>query len=254
MTDLTSVATGQLIGRYTNESNVTIDLFESVTELVDNGDGTFTFTSEDGTVVTMDTADIETLTSVSNILAAGNRIATYTDENNVPIDVFESVTTLVDNGDGTFTFTSEDGTVVTMDTVDLETLTAITDTIVGNQIGIYRDENNGLTAINETITSIEVIDGGFVFTAEDGSQVKVGDNDTLGNLSCLAGESIVFNGTAWVCTPAPVPQQTITIYEETHAAGSTDGFTQAWARNMTCLLYTSPSPRDATLSRMPSSA
>ena len=27
-----------------------------------------------------------------------------------------------------------------------------------------------------------------------------------------------------------------------------------WERYFTCLLYTSPSPRDATLSRMPSSA
>ena len=27
-----------------------------------------------------------------------------------------------------------------------------------------------------------------------------------------------------------------------------------WERNKACLLYTSPSPRDATLSRMPSSA
>ena len=27
-----------------------------------------------------------------------------------------------------------------------------------------------------------------------------------------------------------------------------------WERNRICLLYTSPSPRDATLSRMPSSA
>ena len=27
-----------------------------------------------------------------------------------------------------------------------------------------------------------------------------------------------------------------------------------WARSGSCLLYTSPSPRDATLSRMPSSA
>ena len=28
----------------------------------------------------------------------------------------------------------------------------------------------------------------------------------------------------------------------------------AWVSQVTCLLYTSPSPRDATLSRMPSSA
>ena len=30
--------------------------------------------------------------------------------------------------------------------------------------------------------------------------------------------------------------------------------TNVWGTEMPCLLYTSPSPRDATLSRMPSSA
>ena len=32
------------------------------------------------------------------------------------------------------------------------------------------------------------------------------------------------------------------------------GFDVQYHKNKTCLLYTSPSPRDATLSRMPSSA
>ena len=33
-----------------------------------------------------------------------------------------------------------------------------------------------------------------------------------------------------------------------------EGFSLRWYEDMICLLYTSPSPRDATLSRMPSSA
>ena len=36
--------------------------------------------------------------------------------------------------------------------------------------------------------------------------------------------------------------------------GSSGGVTDAWDGILNCLLYTSPSPRDATLSRMPSSA
>ena len=48
----------------------------------------------------------------------------------------------------------------------------------------------------------------------------------------------------------------------TDIAGSSEWFNQSWItyanaakmKELGCLLYTSPSPRDATLSRMPSSA
>ena len=40
--------------------------------------------------------------------------------------------------------------------------------------------------------------------------------------------------------------------EEVVVSGSADKTVRAWRKD--CLLYTSPSPRDATLSRMPSSA
>ena len=39
-----------------------------------------------------------------------------------------------------------------------------------------------------------------------------------------------------------------------NAAIATNGHPKDWTYNNICLLYTSPSPRDATLSRMPSSA
>ena len=41
---------------------------------------------------------------------------------------------------------------------------------------------------------------------------------------------------------------------ETRREWKRDQYTAEGVRNMGCLLYTSPSPRDATLSRMPSSA
>ena len=44
-----------------------------------------------------------------------------------------------------------------------------------------------------------------------------------------------------------------TNYDEGIAAGETMGSLPGWMKSL-CLLYTSPSPRDATLSRMPSSA
>ena len=42
--------------------------------------------------------------------------------------------------------------------------------------------------------------------------------------------------------------------EQVAAEGVVDGRADVYALGVTCLLYTSPSPRDATLSRMPSSA
>lgn len=62
-------------------------LLETVTTLEDFGDGTYVYTSEDGTQTKFSTADV--------------------------------VTTLVDNGDGTFTYTSEDGTQTTLDLSDI---------------------------------------------------------------------------------------------------------------------------------------
>ena len=46
----------------------------------------------------------------------------------------------------------------------------------------------------------------------------------------------------------------ITRWNEGIVTGLLKGATQALAKAGICLLYTSPSPRDATLSRMPSSA
>ena len=60
-------------------------------------------------------------------------------------------------------------------------------------------------------------------------------------------------------TPHPVQQMT-TVYDFTNTATAAMGTEQTkniggqYAMNSGCLLYTSPSPRDATLSRMPSSA
>ena len=79
--------------------------------IVDNGDGTFTFTNSDGTVHTIDGAA-------------------------------ETVTTIIDNGDGTFTYTNEIGvdTVITFETISNQTL--VTDNTPG-QITIT--DGNSLT-------------------------------------------------------------------------------------------------------------
>jgi len=73
----------KVIATHTNGNGDVQVIEETVTSLIDNGDGTFTYTDENGDPFTFGAA--------------------------------ETITTLVDNGDGTFTYTSEDGTETTYD-------------------------------------------------------------------------------------------------------------------------------------------
>src|SRR5690606_24556191 len=117
---------------------------ETVTTLVNNGDGTYTYTNEAGATVTIDVpADVinnfeeivnntevlnqlvENLTNTTvgrNVSYDGDTF-TYIDENGTSqtinfeelVQANETVTTLVNNGDGTYTYTSEDDTETIID-------------------------------------------------------------------------------------------------------------------------------------------
>ncbi|MCG2420359.1 hypothetical protein K8089_15140, partial [Aequorivita sp. F47161] len=122
---------------YTDEDGVVtsidlgtvIDTFETLTTIVDNGDGTFTYTDENGDPTTIDISNLETLTSLA--LNANGYTLEYTDEDGIITNIdlgalvnnFETLTTIVDNGNGTFTYTDEDGGTTTIDISNLETLT-----------------------------------------------------------------------------------------------------------------------------------
>ena len=154
VTTLTNTVTGNKIGTYTNESGTVVDINETITTLTKSGT-TYTYTSENGTVTTFDLAPLDvnltpityTPTSTGNTsnlnslvvdplgdiyiidsqgdakklnvaqvvttltnTVTGNKIGTYTNENGVAVDINETVTSLVDNGDGTITYTNENGT------------------------------------------------------------------------------------------------------------------------------------------------
>ena len=153
LTTVTNIVAGNRIATYTDEDGVSFDVNETITTLVDNGDGTFTFTDEAGTPSIISAASLETLTTVTNVVA-GNRIATYTDEDGVSFDVNETVTSLVDNGDGTFTFTDEAGNQSVISAASLETLTTVTNIVAGNRIATYTDEDGVSFDVNETITTL----------------------------------------------------------------------------------------------------
>ena len=248
------VSVGHLIGTYTDEDGNSVDLNETVTSLVDNNDGTLTFLDEAGVPTVITIANLETLTSVTNVLAAGNRIGTYIDEAGLAVDINETVTSLVDNGDGTLSFTHEDLSVSTLTIANLETLTTLTNAIVGNRIATYTDEDGNSFDINETITTlVDNGNGTFTFVSENGTATTINFGDTLAGLSCVAGDFVMFDGTNWVCViPTSDDDQLLkisggtifiengndvsfpirTVYEETYAGGTADGIGQSWGRNL----------------------
>ncbi|PZD78085.1 hypothetical protein [Mesonia sp. K7] len=146
---------------YTDEDGVTnqIDLttlvqnLETLTTIVANADGTFTYTDENGNATQIDISNLETLTSLA--LNADGKTLEYTDESGTVTTVdlssvitnFETITTLVDNGDGTYTYTNESGNTTVIDVNNTETLTELV-LSTDNSTLTYTDENGNDTIIN----------------------------------------------------------------------------------------------------------
>ena len=111
-----------------------------------------------------------------------------------------------------------------------------------------------VTAPTMTITSAEVADGG---TSNDGTLALTFTSSeatttfTEADITVSGGALSAFNATSttvYTATFTPTASGATTI----DVAGNK--FTDAVGNNNTCLLYTSPSPRDLSTSRMPSSA
>ncbi len=132
------------------------------------------YTAEDGTVTNLSLNNV----SVTNTIA-GNRIATVTSENGTGVDIDETITTLVDNADKTFTYTSEDGTDTTFDATDVDT--AFTNLVAGHLIGTYTNESGTTYDIDETITTVSNVIGGHriaTYTNENAAAVDIDETIT----------------------------------------------------------------------------
>src|SRR5690606_10355491 len=93
---------------------------ETVTTLVNNNDGTYTYTSEDGTITTVDVPasvvnQFNDIVNSGPVVVNGNTYNTIEEYIEHLVKENETVTTLVNNNDGTYTYTSEDGTITTVD-------------------------------------------------------------------------------------------------------------------------------------------
>ena len=128
-----------------------------VTTLVDNGDNTYTYTSEDGTVTVIDTD--------------------------------ETTTTLVDNGNDTYTYTSEDGTVTVINTGN------------GTNVNIYTDDGSLPTNRNVDMNdNILNFDDGRIELNDGANNVLLGDNNgssiTSGSGNAAFGTNILNSNTS----------------------------------------------------------
>jgi len=178
---------------------------ETLTTFVNNGDNTFTYTNEDGGTTTLDIAALETVTTIG--LNADNINIDYVDEDGVTTQLnltaivknLETLTSLVDNNNGTFTFTNEDGGTTVLDAKNLETLTTIALNVDETNID-YTDEDGIVTKLNltaivknlETLTSlVDNNDGTFTFTNEDGGTtiLDVSNLETLTTIALNADET-----------------------------------------------------------------
>lgn len=174
-TTLTGVrATGNIIGTYTNEDGVSVNIRQSITSIRIQ-DQTLEFTNENGTLNTVDLLPAiksgETTTSLSSVLASGNKIGTYTNEDGVAVDIKETITGIAAfsfnaaTSEITLTYTKEDGTpdtkVVNLSTLKLDSIASITVSPDGTKLVITNatgstDEvllSDVFDSINHTLSS-----------------------------------------------------------------------------------------------------
>lgn len=215
---------GQVIGVHTSGNGTVTELEETVTTLMDNGDGSFSFISEDGVVTTISkTAGANMSADGVGVLSLDPTINTlnYEDENGLAtnidlcqvVDNCESLTALSfdsatndmvyideqgnsnviplgsllggpDSGDALTTLSFDPATnnlyyldeLGTVNVIPLESLEGgsgigsdMQNLNSGQVIGIHTSNNGTVTEIEETITSlIDNGDGTFSYTSEDG--------------------------------------------------------------------------------------
>jgi len=207
VTTITNTIAGNRIATYTNENGVAVDIDETITTIVNNGDGTYTYTNEAGATATfpaqantdtrlslsvvndslrVDVVNIVTGATVStsyidNVINhpdvlttlaynSTTHTLTYTDENGGTTNLPLDVATMTYNPTtNTITYTAENGTVTNI-TLPVETVTTIINTVTGHKIADYTNELGAVVPINETVIgTTNNPDGSITITKEDGT-------------------------------------------------------------------------------------
>ena len=198
----------------------TVDANETVTTLVDNGDGTSTYTDENNqpnpitnTVTAANASIADGTIDIDGDGTADNNVTLQdvTDNINNIIAANETLTSLTQNTSaGTLTYTGEDGISNTFEVLSFDAGNVVT---VGSDGGIYI--NQATIAANETDTSLaqDLATGVITYTAEDGLP------DTVNVVSATPGNIVTVgtDGGAFVNQAA--------LNEPWYTVGTTTGHT-----------------------------
>ena len=138
---ITPVVSGHGIATYQDETGATTTIQETITEYQDN---TLTpnnigrYRDEAGIFVDVN----ENLTSISNTIV-GHKVADYTNELGTVVNIEETVTSIIDNGDGTITYTNENGVDTTISITDLLVTTTELFTVNAGTTNVSTDNSLG---------------------------------------------------------------------------------------------------------------
>ena len=148
--------------------------------------------------------------------------------------------TLVDNGNGTWSYTpaANDDSGVSFN----YNVTDSTDSVAGVA-------TLDITAVNDTPQSTPVV---LTPVLEDSGMRTITQAELLDNATDIEGDVLAATGLIVSTGNGTLLNNGDGTWSYTPAAN--DNSNVSFTYLVTCLLYTSPSPRDATLSRMPSSA
>lgn len=126
----------------------------NLNEFVVDPQGDIYFIDADGEAFKVNTT--QTVTTITGT-KTGSKIATYTNESGVAVDINETITSLqtfsITGNVITLEYVAEDGLTTTKTvTVPSDVVTTLTNTVTGNKIGTYTNEAGVAVDINETIT------------------------------------------------------------------------------------------------------
>ncbi|MBI6117359.1 hypothetical protein I6U49_11480, partial [Salegentibacter sp. F63223] len=175
---------------------------ESITKLVDNLDGTYTYTSEDDTITTINVpADvisnidnngdiyeriIELITSnsyISNITDNGDGTFNFTDSQGNTTEFDANTTNLVDNADGTYDLTNANGSTININTnADSNSYDNTNSGLAAGNVQDALDEiQQNLEDTNADLGNIDLTDNGdgtFTYTDAEGNIIDFDANTT----------------------------------------------------------------------------
>lgn len=146
---------------------------ESITTLVNNGDGTYTYTDENGVVTVIDVcAAIAANCDATLAFDALSGSWTFTSNSGATVVFGPFLSSFFDNEDGSFDIFYTDGSNAHW----TEALTLLNNLLGGNGnvVAVYTDEQGNQFDIEETVTVInDEGDGTFTFTDEAGDDILI---------------------------------------------------------------------------------